>query len=186
MQEQIQDYQVLLRILWVAYTLSIPLFVAVLFLMMGLGEGANWAAVSTQVSLGAGALVVVAALLYQRRTFSASRLRELLAPEADIDEMSKDSEYGVVNEDRKADLALLSPGELRVLAALQGLQVPFLLSLGINEVVALVGFVVAYVIRDFTLVVPFASAALILNVVAAPRATHWAKRLSRLTDTASA
>jgi uncharacterized membrane protein len=181
-QEEIQGYQLNLRVIWVAYTLLIPLFVGVLFLMMGLGDRANWSAVSTQLSLGVGVLVVFAAILYQRRTVSESKLRELLAHEADIDEMSRDSEHGVVDEDRKADLARLSPEELRVVSALKGLQVSFLLTLGINEVVALVGFLVAYLLGDFVLVVPFAIAAVVLNVVAGPWAYRWAKRLSRLAD----
>lgn len=181
MQNEVEGYRTMLRVLWVAYTLSIPLFVAVLFLMMGLGADTDWSSVSTLIGLGAGGAVAVAALLYRRRRFSEASLRELLAPEPDIDEMSKDSEYGVVDEERKAEFAQLSPDELRVVAAFHGLQVPFLVSLGINEVVFLVGFVVAYLIRDFMLVVPFAAAALLLNGIAAPRVGRWAERLSRLT-----
>jgi len=171
----------MLRFIWGVYSMSILLFVAVLFLMMGAGSDTDWASVSTLVGLGVGGVVVVAALLYRRRKFSETRLRELLAHEPDIDEMSKDSEYGMVDEERKAELAELSPDELRVLAALRGLQVPFLVSLGIHEVVALVGFVVAFAMGDFTLVVPFAGAALLLNGIAAPRVSSWAERLSRLT-----
>ena len=186
LQRQVQGYERTMRILWISLTVSVLFFVGVLYVQVGPGGGASWTEAPVLGAAGLAIALLVAALLYRGTAFSASSMEALLEREPNVEDMAKDPQSGKVDEKRKAELSELSSRELRVLAALYGLQTPFLVSLVLSEAVALVGFVAAFLARDFAVLIPFAAAALVLNLTSPPRVARWTEQLIRLGDTVAA
>jgi hypothetical protein len=102
------------------------------------------------------AAIAVGASGYRRVAFSDTRQRKL------------------------GEAALAQPPEARLTSVLGAVQVPFLVSLALNESVALVGFVLALLNADPRRFWPFLGAALALNLLAFPRPAAWLARIREL------
>ena len=84
-----------------------------------------------------------------------------------------------VNNDLVAKLEALNSFELRVYAVLRSLQISMIVSLTLNEVIALFGLVLAFMAKNLVEIVPFAAAAIMLNLLSIPRLQATADRATR-------
>jgi hypothetical protein len=146
------------RIIWGALTLSqVMLAVTLLLAFRGDPQGPdpNANAVDLPLSLGAAALAFGASS-YRRWAHSNARLQKL-------GEMARDA-----------------PSEARLTKLLGLVQVPFVVSLALNEVVALLGYVLAFLHREPSRFWPFLGVALALNALAFPRPARLVARVREL------
>jgi len=159
-----------LRIIWAALTVSIPLYVFVAWWLahrpgpdVPLPPAMVWA-----FALGAVPLVM-ASFLLPRALLSAERLRAVMAAPAPSPEPGRDPRTGRPDARRARLLAQVSARERSLLQLGRVAPTPVLIRLVLNEAVALFGFVLSVLSRDFAPAVPFAAVALALNLAAWPR-----------------
>ena len=96
------------------------------------------------------------------------RMREFVQ-DADPTTLARNAQTGAVDTERLARIKTLLPHQQRMLAVAQASFTPFILRLALNESIALLGFVLSLRLQQFWPVVPFAVAALALNLFVSPR-----------------
>ena len=132
------------RVIWLAYIGAVPLYLCVAYMLFGARAG-----ISNPLTIPFVIICLLTAALapyMPRQLLPDSRLRELL------------------NRQYPPD-ATLSLEEQRLLAIVSVFFVPFIVRLAFNESIALYGLVLAFSSRSVAVLVPFAIASLILNLM---------------------
>jgi hypothetical protein len=146
------------RIIWGALTVSqVMLAVTLLLAFRGNAQGpdASENPLDLPLSVGAAALAFGASS-YRRWAHSSPRLEKL------------------------GERACDAPPEARLTKLLALVQVPFIVSLALNETVALLGYVLAFLHREPSRLWPFLGVALALNALAFPRPAQLVARVREL------
>jgi len=126
------------------------------------------------VSLG------IASILWWRLHLSDDRLKANLAREVSARSLASNRQTGQIDEDRLSEIERLSEFEQKLLSYASGYPLPFVVSLLLNGVIPIPGVVLAFLTANPTKMVPFALAAIILNVLMFPRLTALVNRASLL------
>jgi hypothetical protein len=132
------------RVIWLVYIAIVPFYLCVAYMLSG-----PTAEISNPLTIPFAIISLLTATLapyMPRQILPDSRLRELL------------------NRQYPPD-ATLSLEEQRLLAIVSVFFVPFIVRLAFNESIALYGLVLAFGSRSFAVLVPFAIASLILNLM---------------------
>jgi hypothetical protein len=82
---------------------------------------------------------------------------------------SADTETGQIDGDKLAKLGSLNETEIKLLSLAQANLVPLLLSLGLNDLIALIGLVFVLCGANKVSLIPFVGTAIILNIGMYPR-----------------
>jgi hypothetical protein len=166
------------RVFCVAYTVSIGIYWFVLFFTAERPLVRTVpASLKTYCSLAAVA-VVVASVIYRRRALSTEHLSGLLQPVSNPEELARDPRTGKVLEDFLRRIEVLSASERRFLALFVRFQTCLIISLALNQVVALLGFVACYLDRQPVAFLPFAVVATGLNVWVWPSVERLHERVA--------
>lgn len=175
------------KILWGAFTFTIFLYSGVAFVVASKMSGPvdeDLVRLVRLILVGVSAACAVGATLYRRRAFSEAGLRRLLDRAVDLRKLasSRQGRNGplVLDPARLASLQAMEPADQKLVGLVQGTQVTLIISLGLQEVIAVFGLVLAFVSRAGNAVLPFAAVALILNVFAFPDPTALVERARRL------
>jgi hypothetical protein len=123
-----------------------------------------------------GIALAFTSLIIRRALLSDQRLAQFLKKPRDPMQFAEVGVDAKKNEVRKQLIDRLSPGEKKVLALHQWVFAPFLISLFLNEGVALMGFILAFQYREIVLFVPFGALALLLNLWMFPRLAPYQER----------
>jgi hypothetical protein len=167
--------------LWGLLTASIFFYGVIAYLLAqksagptDLQDGLQLALAGVAVLTGLGSLVVPRILL------SDDRLREAMRKEPDPEVLAQHSRPGAVSDERLRQIQSLSSAD-RKLLQLPGLYfTPFILRLVINESIAIYGLVLALISHSFEPMIPFAVAAIALNLTCMPRIEPMLDRAARL------
>ena len=167
------------KIIWFALTLSIPFYLAVAHFRERAGdpgviEMPPWMAPAFAAAAFAAAGF---SLTYRRRALSDERLRARLR---DLPELPVPPEGQEVPPSLAAKMRAyraLAPPERRLLALAGSLIVPHVICLAANEAVAVFGFALAILLGRVEPALPFAVAALALNIQMYPRTEEVLLRL---------
>jgi hypothetical protein len=154
------------RVIWVYFTLAIVIYGGVLLLLRGAKPGAG-GMIDTSVLLAIGtvaAIIAIASVVYRRWCYSDPYLDRLLCSPIDVRQLARQPRTGRVDDDLAARIDALAPHERRFVALVVALQTPLLIDLAVNEFIALIGFGAAFVTQDVTVFLPFAAAAIALNL----------------------
>ncbi len=92
-----------------------------------------------------------------------------MSMKVDLRAMAIDSETGVTDEARLAEMKKLNPLELKAITLSGRYFTAMLLSLALHEVVALCGMMLSMLERRFEAILPFAAAAIVLDLLIYPR-----------------
>jgi hypothetical protein len=158
------------RVMWVYFTIAIVIYGGVLLLVRGADTGPG-RTIETPVMLGiavAVAIIAVASVLHRRWCYSDAYLDRLLGSPINVERLARQPRTGGADEDFAAKIDSLAPHERRFVALFVALQTPLLINLTVNELIALIGFGAAFVAQDVTLFLPFAVAAIALNLFVWP------------------
>ena len=109
-----------------------------------------------------------------------ARLRELLSHDPDLNTLARNPRGGEVNAERLDQIKRLPKQEQRLLGVAQAFFTPFIVRLALHESVALYGFVLGYLSHSVLPIVPFAAAAMALNLTISPKLDSSFERATRL------
>jgi len=158
-------------ILWAALTAVIVIYAAILFVVFGnpasLGEG-----LSSPLAIPLALVAIVSAVLSRflpGLLLTDEALRQRLASDPDPKKLPTD-----------ARTEQLSGREQRILGALDAFLGPFIARLALGEAVALYGLVLGFLSRSAAPMLPFAAAALVLNLTTSPKLDADVERAARL------
>jgi hypothetical protein len=149
-----------MRVIWVALSASIGVYVAVLFVLGAQLAGREPGEIMELVFYAQSVLLAAGSLAYRRWALSDERLRQAMA--------------GAEGEAAKSD------------ALLAELNVTTIVGLALHEAIALFGFVLGFLAGDPLLILPFAAVALVLNAMIFPRPEPLLARVRSLSLTPAA
>ena len=168
-REMLRPMVVATTVLWVAVTVTIVgLVVAATFVAPGsapraIPEGLHNSLVTVAVLCGIGSI------WFRRRMLSDQKLQAVLSTDAASACLDCAQGNDGLDESKLERIESLGVFERRVLALPRWHFLPFLISLMLNEAVVVVGFVIVVLSAGGESIVPFAVAALILNILMFPR-----------------
>ncbi len=167
--------------LWFVLTASIFIYAAIAFLLAQKGPGPTSPSPALQMAFaGIAILTGLGSLLVPRILLSDDRVRQAMQPDPDPAALARHPKLGIVDEDRLRKIQALSALE-RKLLQLPGLYfTPFILRLVLNESIAIYGFVLSFLAHSFAPMLPFAAAAIVLNLTCFPRIDRLLERAARL------
>jgi len=166
------------RSLCVAYTAAIAIYgvVAIILAHASLGFAEGTAVLVLPLSIGAG-IVAAVSVSYRRWVYSDANLDRLLTRPIDMMRLAKQPPTGRLDEAFVAGLDALSKHEQRFVRLFADLQTPLVINLVLNEAIALIGLVLAVLQRNPRLLLPFATAGIVLNIWVWPTADRLYTRL---------
>lgn len=169
-----------LRILWAAMVMTVLLFVLVSYFITS-QHGAEAAPVQNELRMVFYAIAVlapIAAYFLRRRMLSSERLQSATGREVDLRAMATDSETGVTDEARLAEMKKLGPLELKAITLSGRYFTAILLSLALHEVVALCGMMLSMLEHRFEAILPFAAVAIVLDLMIYPHLDKFVEQNS--------
>ena len=113
-------------------------------------DAVRWALMATGYGMLAGAFVVRRALL------SAPRIRALVEPPVDLEDLARNPNTGQIRDERLALLQQLSEEEAGLCRLARACFTPYLLTLALVDACAIMGLVLAILQRDARQVLAFA------------------------------
>ena len=160
-----------LRILWSAMVMTILFFVLVSYFITSQNQ-TEPVPIQNELRMVFYAIAVlapIAAYFLRRRMLSSERLQPVMRMKVDMRAMATDSETGVTDEARLAELKRLNPLELKALSLSGRYFTAILLSLALHEVVALCGMMLSMLEQSFEAILPFAAVTIVLDLMIYPR-----------------
>ena len=166
--------------LWVALTGSGLIYVVIAFFLVTAGERSPADAPLVVPLLGlAAAISTIGSLHYWRHTHANSSLEKLLGDPQVLGSL-QEKEAAKIPALRSLNvLDDLSTFDQKRCAVAAAMQTPLIINLALNEAVALLGFVLVFVTRELSHIIPFASVALVLNAMMFPRIDNLMERMER-------
>jgi len=159
------------RVVWIAITGSIIFYFVFVYIFVR--EGRTQAFEKSEgleaVLYAAAAITAICSILYRRYSLSDERLTKILNREIDIRTLAKSSGTGTSEHEKLARLEALSDFEKKVLSLMCDLQKSTHINLIINETVAILGLVLAFLSGDPLKIIPFGIVSLLLNIWMFPR-----------------
>ncbi len=160
------------QVVWVVITGSIVFYFAIVYVLAGnaaAGALSNIPGLETAIYVVA-ALVSVCSILYRRYSLSRESLTRNLKKEPNLEELAMDPRTKRVDVDKLGRLESLNDFEKRVFSLMYYLQKVTFINLFLNEMVVILGFVLAFLSGDAWKITPFGIVSLVLSVWMFPRA----------------
>jgi hypothetical protein len=163
-----------MNILWFALTMTILLYVVLAYVLTFKGQPAQpfENSLRTSIYLIAGAVGVLS-LLLRSRSLSEGHIYDKLKEEVDPQALATNRETGEIDRERLKIIKSLTPLEVKVVGLTGMYFTTLLISLAMNEVVAIFGLLLAILERRPEVVIPFAVAGILLNLLIFPRFSQF-------------
>lgn len=168
-----------LRLLWAAMTLTV-LFFVVLAYFLSTQNQISAPSLNDELirlilyAISAGAAVI--SFLLRRLLLSNRRIHSAASKDIDLRSLTTDAETGQTDEVRLAKLKSLNPGEMNAFRLTGNYFTSMLLSLALHEVIAVCGLLLSLGEGKFETIIPFAIAAIALNLLVFPRLDKFLER----------
>ena len=167
-----------MTLLWAVMTFTILLYVGLAYFLNAKGQPPQRVENSLRLALYliAGSIAVLS-LMLRSRLLSAGHIYDKMKEEVDPQALATDRETGLVDQERLKTIKTLTPLEMKA-TGLAGIYfTALILSLAMNEAVALFGMMLAILEQRPEPVIPFAAAALALNGLVFPRLYQFVDRV---------
>ncbi len=171
-----------MRTVWAIITGSVLFYLVLAYVLEAGGRSAGLPGIGVMeaVLYFAAAAAAVASVLYHRYSLSDARLSMFLKRNVDVAGLSgavsaKGAEYGQL-----AQIKSMSDFDRRALSLMYELQKISLINLILNEMVIILGFVIAFLSGDFMKIIPSGAASLVLCIWMFPRPESLVKRARNL------
>jgi len=163
---------------WAVITGSVLFYFVLAYVLEkgGMSAGLQGIGAMEAVLYAAAAAAAAASVLYRRHCYSHERILSILRKDADIDTLSGGLGADGADSERIAFLRTLGESEKRAFILLSELQKTSIISLVLNEMVVMLGFVLAFLSGDFVKIIPFGVVSLLLNIWMFPRPESVAER----------
>lgn len=169
------------RVIWIIITCSILFYSFLAFILIGTDATSDVGMMGLEMGLYIASVVFAASsVLYYRYSLSDARLSMFLKRDVDVADLSramgaKGAEYGQL-----AQIKSMSDFDRRALSLMYELQKISLINLILNEMVIILGFVIAFLSGDFMKIIPSGAASLVLCIWMFPRPESLVKRARNL------
>jgi hypothetical protein len=163
---------------WAVITGSVLFYFVLAYVLErgGVSAGSGLTDNMRTVFYAAGALVAAASVLYRRYCFSDTHVLAVIRNDADVQALPDGLWSEHADSGRAALLQTLREDELRAVSLMNELLKASIISLVLNEMVVMLGFVLAFLSGDFMKIIPFGIASLVLNIWMFPRPESVAER----------
>jgi hypothetical protein len=157
--------------IWFTVTGSIIFYFVFVYIYVGYGRARHLGSSDCleAVLYAAAAIITVSSILYRRYTLADERLMKILSGRIDIHKLGKTQMLGKNRRGNSSDIESLSELEKKVLSLTCDIQKNTYINLIINEAVAILGLVLAFLSGDPYRMIPFGIVSLLLNVWMFPR-----------------
>ena len=125
-------------------------------------------------------LTGLGSLLVERVLLSDARLQEAMRSDPDPEALARDPRRGIVDGERLQKIQSLTSAERKLLRLCGLFFASFIIRLSMNEAIAIYGVVLAFLSRSLIPMLPFAVAAIALNVACRPRIDPFLERATYL------
>jgi len=165
------------RVIWIIITCSILFYFFLAFILIGTNKSSDAGMMGLETVLYVLAIAFAgSSIFYHRYSLSDDRLSMFLKRDVDAADLSramgaKGAEYGQL-----AQIESLSGFDKRALSLLYELQKISLINLILNEMVIILGFVIAFLGGYYLKIVPFGIVSLLLCIWMFPRPESVAER----------
>jgi hypothetical protein len=167
---------------WAVITVSVLFYFVLSYVLAknGLSAGIRSADNVQTVFYTAGALVAAASVLFRRYSFSDKHMLAIIKKDVDVTALSGSLGIERAGSGRSALFNALGEDELRAVTLMNELVKASIINLVLNEMVALLGFVLAFLSGEFMKIIPFGLASLLLNIWMFPRPESVIERSQKL------
>jgi hypothetical protein len=179
LRDLLRPTTLVLRVIWAAITMSIAVYVLVLYLIPFGEEIAVAGGGLTTALYVAAAVLAVVALFYRQRALSAEQLQRIAERPVDARSLAVDPGSREVDPERLRRIEALAPVEQRALAVAGALRTRTIVVLALNEGIAVIGFMAAFLAQSPPVILPFAVTAVVLNLFVFPRPEAVAEQVMR-------
>lgn len=167
-----------MKLLWAAMTFTILLFVGLGYFLSAQGQSPRPVENSLKMALYliAGAIAALS-LLLRSRMLSEGHIYDKLKEEVDPQGLATNRETGQIDQERLQTIKKLTPLEMKVIGLSGNYFTALILSLAMNEAIAMFGMLLAILEGRLEPIIPFAAAALALNLLVFPRFNQFVDRV---------
>jgi len=160
------------KVLWVAFTLSIAFLFCLSLFLPSIMQGNDTmldADLVNNILLIAAVVLAVFSLFLRKHFLSDSFISTKLNIEPDLNTLAMNLQTREVDEERLATLKNLGKHEQKVYSLIISSTKPLIIIFAINEAIMILGFVLAILTKDSNAAMPFAIAAIALNIINYPK-----------------
>jgi hypothetical protein len=173
LKELLRPLEIVPRIIWAAFTLSMLIYVCIVYYMAWAGQlsslvNADVAKVLLTVCPVVAAVLVCVSFLVRRLPFSGRLVKARLASPIELSCHFTNPHTRLINEHKRAKIESLSHTEQKLLQVSTMCFPPTLLSMVLNEAIVILGLLLAILTGTTTAIVPYAVIGITLNVVMFP------------------
>lgn len=169
------------RVIWIIITCSILFYSFLAFILIGTNKTSDVGMMGLEMVLYIAAVVFAASsVLYHRYSLSDAHLSMFLKRDVEVADLSravgaKGAEYGQL-----AQIESMSDFDRRALSLMYELQKVSLINLILNEMVIILGFVIAFLSGYYLKIVPFGIVSLLLCIWMFPKPESIVERACNL------
>ena len=168
------------RIVWASITISIGAYVVVAWTSAQQPGTSSAVSETLQLSMFLAAIAIgFLSLLIPRYLPSDKHIRSFFLEDVAPEDLARNPQLDVVDPDRLRMIQALDPIERKLVRLPSLYFTPFILRLVLNEAIVIFGLVLSFISHTFPPILPFAVAALTLNIIAFPKIDRFAERASR-------
>lgn len=182
LRQLIRPLVVIQQVIWVVITGSIVFCCVIIYLLLG-DRDSDSASMSDslKIALYASAILAGCASLYLRKYFLSDRgLRRFLGKEIDLEELTKYPGKDAPYSKKLERIRSLSDFEQKIFSLMYYLQKVTFINLFLNEIIVIIGFVLAFLSGDPGKIIPFGAVSLLLSVWMYPRSGKITERARQL------
>ena len=182
LKELIRPVVLVQRIIWLVIVGSILFYIAFVYMITGQNKALTSTVggyIEPLIYILAG-VCVLGSIFYYRYALSEGRLSEFMSGELDIESLVANPMTKKMDESEMDKLNSLTKNEAAIYCLMYELQKVTIVVLILNELTAILGSVLAFVNDDFSKIIPFAIASLVLSFWMFPRHMSLIKRVQNL------
>ncbi len=182
LRQLIRPLVIIQQVIWAVITGSIVFYFGIIYVLVG-SHGSRSVLTNSifETFFYAAALVLAVSSLYLRRYFlSDNRLKRAMSKDVDLHDLASDPRTKKTDSEKLEQLKSLSDFERRVYSLMYYLQKITFINLFMNEIVVILGFVLAFLSGDASKIIPFGAGSLVLSLWMYPRSGKITERASYL------
>ena len=182
LRELIRPLVVIQQVIWVVITGSIVFYCVIIYLLIA-DRDSDSASMSGGLKIALYALAILAACasLYLGKYFLSDwGLRRFLGKEINIEELARDPGKDSPDSKKLERLGSLSGFEQKIFSLMYYLQKVTFINLFLNEIILIIGFVLAFLSGDPSKIIPFGAVSLLLCIWMYPRSGKITERTRQL------
>lgn len=182
LKQLIRPLVIIQQAIWVVITGSIVFYFGIIYLLIG-NQDSDSASISggLKIALYAAAILVACASIYLRNYFLSDRgLGRFLGKDIDLEELAGYPGKDATDSNRLERLRSLSDFERKIFSLMYYLQKVTFINLFLNEIIVIIGFVLAFLSGDPGKIIPFGAVSLLLCIWMYPRSGKITERARRL------